>query len=110
MTDGTTINRADERAYDEAMAVLTAWMPVGVLPTLDDIRMVLWHVGDRVLGTQPGHFTERILWAVSAADEANRDKLAREWPTWVYLAVFARTTAGLDTLRTIAKVAPRGVR
>lgn len=72
--------------------------------TLEVARQVLYHFGDSNLGQQPGHFVQRLLMLVSAADAENFEKLRAGWPE--YVAAFeavARKPWGLDWLRGIVK-------
>lgn len=68
------------------------------------VRHTLWWFGDRTYGTEPGHFVTRLLNLISAADEANRDRLSAEWPEYVQAhGVVAREPWGLDFLLSLAK-------
>lgn len=65
---------------------------------------VLWHFGDRELGLEPGHFTQRLLATMSAADSENRAKLAQVFPDVAHAFHSAQQEAwGIEWLRTKVK-------
>ncbi|MEV8023351.1 hypothetical protein [Microbacterium sp. NPDC080220] len=72
--------------------------------TVETAQHILWVLGDRNLGVDGGHFVNRLLATVSAADLANREKLQAAFPELVDPFVAAQhTTWGLDWLRAVVK-------
>lgn len=49
-------------------------------PSEEAIRHVLWHIGDREEGVQPGGFTTALLEAWGKADLANSARLVSAFP------------------------------
>ena len=73
---------------------------------LDVVRHVLWFFGDAVYGREPGMFTSRLMLTVSAADQENRELLAKVFPEIVGAMNLAQyDSEGIDELRAIAKAA-----
>jgi hypothetical protein len=82
------------------MAVQVEAMPIEV------VRHVLWHFGDVVLGEEPGGFVSALLTTMGRADKANFQKLAVVFEHYANgHAAVARTSGGLDLLRSRAKAA-----
>jgi hypothetical protein len=65
-------------------------------------RHVLWHLGDYSRGVQPGDFEQRLMLAIDAADQSNRDVLFTVYPEHVIGLRDGRKHWGLDWLRGIA--------
>jgi hypothetical protein len=79
-----------------------------LIPSLPAARALLLHFGDTRLGVSGGHFTDRLLVLLSAADDENKLKLAEHWPELVYgYEVIGQTTWGLDWMRDVVKKATR---
>jgi len=71
----------------------------------DVARHVLWHYfGDKNLGIPGGHFVERLLWLMSAADDENLERIREGFPEYVRAwEKAAREPWGLEWLRAIVK-------
>lgn len=73
---------------------------------LDVVRHVLWFFGDAIYGQEPGRFTNQLMLTVSAADQGNREALAKAFPEVVGAMNLAQhSPGGFDELRAIAKAA-----
>lgn len=73
-------------------------------PAEEAIRHVLWHVGDRTEGLQPGGFTEALLVAWGRADSQNGARLAAAFPALGRAVQTARFGGRKDLLRSLALV------
>lgn len=73
---------------------------------LDVVRHVLWFFGDAIYGIEPGMFRQRLMLAVSGADQENREQLRKAFPELVGAMNLAQhQSEGIDQLRAIAKAA-----
>lgn len=74
---------------------------------LEVVCQVLWHMGDRVLGYQPGSFMESLFQTIGRADAFNRVSLLQVFPDEVETLRIAGDEVGLELLRDRAKAAGR---
>ena len=73
---------------------------------LDVVRHVLWFSGDRVNGMEPGGFRQRLMLAVSGADQENREKLRQAFPELVgAMDEVQYEVGGLERLIAVSKAA-----
>lgn len=71
---------------------------------LEVAQHVLDFFGDTNLGVQPGSFTTRLLQTISAADPANRERLALAFPEYVFaFNAVMQEPWGLEWLRSRVK-------
>lgn len=73
---------------------------------LDVVRQVLWFFGDSSNGMQPGDFRNRLMLAVSGADQENREKLRQAFPELVgAMNEVQYEVGGLERLIAVSKAA-----
>lgn len=69
-----------------------------------EIRHVLWHLGDRVAGWEPGSFTSKLLSAWDSADHWNSAALAAAFPMLGRAVGVARSGGRRELLETLERV------
>lgn len=70
----------------------------------DTVRHLLFFEGDTNLGRDGGHFVNRLIQLIKAADEENREWIAARFPELVVgVELLMRTSWAFDWLRGLAK-------
>ena len=108
--DGRREPIANRGRTNEMIAALVTGLAEGMaahkkprVVSLQVARHVLFHLGDRNYGIQPGEFEQRLMLAIDAADEANRALLASVYPEHVVALRDGRKHWGLAWLQGIAR-------
>lgn len=70
-------------------------------PAEEAIRHVLWHIGDRENGVEPGGFTSALLNAWGRADMQNSARLAAAFPALGRAVQTARFGGRKDLVRSL---------
>ncbi|MDQ7877321.1 hypothetical protein Q9R08_04955 [Microbacterium sp. QXD-8] len=68
------------------------------------VQHLLWYEGDTNLGLDGGHFVNRLIHLIKAADEDNRDWIATQFPEYVHgVEIIIHAHWALDWMRGLAK-------
>lgn len=77
---------------------------MGTTLSPDTVRHLLHYEGDTVLGIDGGHFVNRLIHLVKAADEDNREWIAERFPEYVTgVELLMRAHWALEWMRTLVK-------